>query len=48
MSPKVAYAEFFADEQLATAIGFMSRALAWFNGQDIERDAVSLVVVHGR
>ena len=37
-----------ADEQQATAIGLMSRALAWFNGQGIERDAVFLVVVNGR
>jgi len=28
----LAYVEVLADEQQATAIGFMSRALAWFNG----------------
>ena len=48
MSPKVAYDEVFADEKQATAIGLMSRALAWFNGQGIVRDAAFLVVVNGR
>jgi hypothetical protein len=29
----LAYDEVLADEQQATAIGFLSRAVAWFNGQ---------------
>ena len=33
---RVAYVEVLADEQQATAIGFMSRAVAWFNGQGVE------------
>jgi len=31
-----AYVEVLADEQQATAIGFLSRALAWFNGQAVD------------
>ena len=31
-----AYVEVLADEQKPTAIGFLSRAVAWFNGQGIE------------
>jgi transposase InsO family protein len=31
-----AYVEVLADEQQATAIGFLSRAVAWFNGQGVE------------
>jgi len=33
---RLAYVEVLADEQQATAIGFMSRAVAWFNGQGVE------------
>ena len=33
---RIAYVEVLADEQQATAIGFMSRAVAWFNSQGIE------------
>jgi len=33
---RVAYIEVLADEQQATAIGFMSLAMAWFNGQGVE------------
>ena len=33
---RLAYVEVLADEQQATAIGFMSRALAWFNSQGVE------------
>ncbi len=33
---RVAYVEVLADEQQATAIGFMSRAVAWFNSQGVE------------
>jgi transposase InsO family protein len=33
---RLAYVEVLADEQQATAIGFMTRAVAWFNGQGIE------------
>jgi len=33
---RLAYVEVLADEQQVTAIGFMSRALAWFNGQGVE------------
>ena len=33
---RIAYVEVLADEQQATAIGFMSRAVAWFNGQGVE------------
>jgi transposase len=33
---RVAYVEVLADEQQATAIGFLSRAVAWFNGQGVE------------
>jgi transposase InsO family protein len=32
----LAYVEVHADEQQATAFGFMSRALAWFNGRGVE------------
>jgi transposase InsO family protein len=31
-----AYVEVLADEQQSTAIGFLSRAVAWFNGQGVE------------
>ena len=33
---RVAYVEVLADEQQATAIGFLSRAVAWFNGHGVE------------
>jgi hypothetical protein len=33
---RLAYFEVLADEQQATAIGFLSRAVAWFNGQGVE------------
>jgi transposase InsO family protein len=33
---RLAYVEVLADEQKATAIGFLSRAVAWFNGQGVE------------
>jgi hypothetical protein len=33
---RLAYVEALADEQKATAIGFLSRAMAWFNGQGME------------
>jgi hypothetical protein len=29
---RLAYVEVLADEQKATAIGLLSRAVAWFNG----------------
>ena len=35
MTP-LAYVEVLADEQKPTVIGFLGRALAWFNGQGIE------------
>lgn len=33
---RLAYGEVLADEQQATAIGFLSRSVAWFNGQGVE------------
>ena len=33
---RLAYVEVLADEQQGTAIGFLSRAVAWFNGQGVE------------
>jgi transposase InsO family protein len=33
---RVAYVEVLADEQQTTAIGFMSRAVAWFKGKGVE------------
>jgi len=33
---RLAYAEVFTDEQMPTVIGFLSRAVAWFNGLGIE------------
>ena len=33
---RLAYVEVLADEQQATAIGFLSRAVSWFNGQGVE------------
>jgi len=33
---RLAYVEVLPDEQQGTAIGLMSRALAWFNGQGVE------------
>jgi transposase InsO family protein len=33
---RLAYVEVLADEQQATAICFMTRAVAWFNGQGVE------------
>ena len=33
---RLAYVEVLADEQKPTVIGFLSRAIAWFNGQGIE------------
>jgi transposase InsO family protein len=33
---RLAYVEVLVDEQQATAIGFLSRAVAWFNGQGVE------------
>jgi transposase InsO family protein len=33
---RLAYVEVLADEQQATAIGFLCRAVAWFNGQGVE------------
>jgi transposase InsO family protein len=33
---RLAYVEVLPDEQQGTAIGFLSRALAWFNGQGVE------------
>lgn len=32
---RLAYVEVLADEQKATAFGFLSRAVAWFNGQSV-------------
>lgn len=32
----LAYVEVLADEQKPAAIGFLSRVVAWFNGQGIE------------
>jgi len=32
----MAYAEVLKDKQKPTVIGFLSRAVAWFNGQGIE------------
>jgi transposase InsO family protein len=32
---RLAYVEVLTDEQQGTAIGFLSRALAWFNGQGV-------------
>jgi transposase InsO family protein len=33
---QLAYVEVLPDEQQGTAIGFLSRAIAWFNGQGVE------------
>lgn len=33
---ELAYVEVLADEQQGTAIGLLSRALAWFNGHGFE------------
>ena len=33
---RLAYVEVLADEQQATAIGYLSRAVAWLNGQDVK------------
>jgi hypothetical protein len=33
---QLAYVEVLADEQQATAIGFLSRTVAWFNGQGLQ------------
>ena len=33
---RLAYVEVLADEHQGTAIGFLSRAVAWFNGQGVE------------
>ena len=33
---RLAYVEVLADEQQGTAIGFLSRAVAWFNSQGVE------------
>jgi transposase InsO family protein len=33
---RLAYVEVLADEQKPTVIGFLSRAIAWFNSQGIE------------
>jgi transposase InsO family protein len=33
---RLAYVEVLADEQQATAIGFLCRAVAWFNSQGVE------------
>jgi hypothetical protein len=33
---RLAYVEVLADEQQASALGFLSRAVAWFNGKDVE------------
>ena len=33
---RLAYVEVLADEQQATAVGFLSRSVAWFNGQGVE------------
>ena len=33
---RLAYVEVLADEQQATAIGFLSRAVAWFNAHGVE------------
>jgi len=33
---RLAYVEVLEDEQQGTAIGFLSRAFAWFNGQGVE------------
>ena len=33
---RLAYVEVLADEQQATAIGFLTRAVVWFNGQGVE------------
>ena len=33
---RLPYVEVLAEEQQATAIGFLSRAVAWFNGQGVE------------
>lgn len=33
---RLAYVEVLADEQTSTVIGFLSRTIAWFNGQGID------------
>ena len=33
---RLAYVEVLADEQKPTVIGFLSRAVTWFNGQGVE------------
>jgi transposase InsO family protein len=33
---RLAYVEVLVDEQRATAIGFLCRAVAWFNSQGVE------------
>jgi hypothetical protein len=33
---RLGYVEVLANEQKATAIGFLSRPVAWFNGQGVE------------
>ncbi len=33
---RLAYVEVLADEQMPTVIGFLARAVAWFNGQGID------------
>jgi hypothetical protein len=39
---RLAYVEVLADEQKATAIGFLSRSVAWFNGQGVECSQVMM------
>jgi len=36
VATRLAYVEVLEDEQKGTAIGFLSRAVAWFNGQGVE------------
>ena len=33
---RLAYVEVLPDEQQTTAISFLGRAVAWFNGQEVE------------
>jgi len=36
VTARLAYVEVLADEQQATAVGFLCRAVAWFNSQGVE------------
>jgi transposase InsO family protein len=37
---RLAYVEVLADEQQATSIGFLNRAMAWFKGRGVDRRKV--------